>query len=485
MRKLLLTYCWSTGDIGGVGITPGLLKLVKETAPNLDVSIITLHGQVPSDLDLLTPPPETTIHGKSIRPYDFLRGYLLKFYPQARVLPNPFGGCFGSLANPGKVGAAWHKFCRRWGATKLRDFENGTVFAHAASEMARDVLDTFALELFAQLKKAKPHIARSFEDADFVLYNSGTVFNFGRMGKRHLWGESGVPGGSTGLMFAMPLLFARILGIPYGINAHSFDAVDWPVDLVYRPLFKDAQFLYCRDSDSLEYLKQRDMLNANSGYRPDSAFFFRTYDDAWADAFMRKHALEKKSFVCFVPRLAETIGVISGTMSADREKDHLEKIRFFIDNWLKETGMPVVLCPEAGCDVLKLKKIYQGLSPEARKRVVCMNSFWTPEQACSLYKRSRFIVGHMHSIIFSLSAGTPALHIPFSEAGRKAWMMGDLGLDDWLLNIDEVSGGTLVAAALKIHNHYDTSCARVRRAMENVDRLGRQVIGEMLLKGKL
>src|SRR5690606_16187481 len=160
---------------------------------------------------------------------------------------------------------------------KIKAFQEGTVTSFDAEAMADDILDHFALDVYKYLLRDHPETAESFSNAGFVLYNSGMTLNFGRVGMRGL---------ENTLKMALPLLIARILKIPYGINGQSFEAVDWPADLIHRKLFKDAAFVYCRDSDSLNYLQQRGLLNSNSGFRPDSTFFFQQFDDPWADAYM-------------------------------------------------------------------------------------------------------------------------------------------------------------------------------------------------------
>ena len=58
----------------------------------------------------------------------------------------------------------------------------------------------------------------------------------------------------------------------------------------------------------------------------------------------------------------------------------------------------------------------------------------------------------MHSVIMALSLGTPVLMPQFSENGRKVWMLEELGLRDWIFDIDEpATPSALLEAALRIH----------------------------------
>ena len=445
-RHLLIAFSWGTGDLGGIGIVPGLLNLVKKADPGLPTTVMTMQTRASAS-------------------YRFLKDYLPNFMPECQVTPCPRAFL---LKSPG---SAWDAFVGRWGETKLRQFESGAVSAREAGRIARDVLDGLAPDLAEELEREDPEAARAFSEAGFLLYPSGTTLNFGRAGKRVFWTKR----------YWMPLLMAHAFKIPYGIAGQSFDALNWPSDLVYRPLFRDARFVYCRDTDSLAYLRQRDLLNANSGFRPDSTFFFDGRDEAWADAFLQSHGLESGSFMSVVARFAETHGPIAGVL-AKREQGHLDKYRQLIEGWIEKTGMSVLICPEARGEIPHMqKKLYGILSSGARVKCVCMDSFWTPEQACSVYQRSRIVVGHMHTMIFALAVGTPVLHIPYAEAGRKAWMIRDIGLGDWLLDIDDTPAETILESAMAIHQKHDAARKRVRQAKREIERLGLEMMAEVKL----
>jgi polysaccharide pyruvyl transferase WcaK-like protein len=284
------------------------------------------------------------------------------------------------------------------------------------------------------------------------------------------------------LRFGMPLLIARAHGIPYGVNAQSFEALDWPASLVFRPLFRDARFVYCRDPDSLEYLRQQDLLCPRTGWRPDTTFFFNGFDDTWADEFMKKHGLEKGRFITVTIRSAGQKGPLAGTMTAEREEAIMARIRKFIEDWVSRTGQPVVLAPEVKTEIEAAhRNIFTKLSPATQKKCVEMEKFWTTEQAYSLYQRAQIVVSmEMHSVIMALSLGTPVLMPQFSENGRKVWMLEELGLRDWIFDIDEpATSAALLDAALQIHKDPAAAQQRVRSQLPRLKELGVSVIREV------
>ncbi|MCB1224286.1 MAG: polysaccharide pyruvyl transferase family protein [Verrucomicrobiales bacterium] len=455
-RHLLITFPWSTKNIGDIAITPGLLSLIQEAHPGMKAVVITSRD------------PGTDN-------YRELKDYLPRYLPGCETIGYPFKmPPEGQLEEAKPEGAAWRAFVQRWGASKWRGFENGTLSARIAGQMADDLLNRLPLEMLEELKQTNPEAARAFTDAGFVLYTSGTTLNFGRMGVRDFR--------TFTLRYSMPLLMARALGIPYGVNAQSFDALDWPSNLIFGPLFKDARFVYARDPDSLAYLQQQGLLCARSGWRPDTTFFFNGFDNAWADAFMKRHALETGRFITVTVRSANQTGPLAGTMTDEREEAIMSRMRRFIEQWVAKTGLPVVLAPEVKSEVQAAhERIFAKLSPEAQKKTIELAEFWTTEQAYSLYQRAQAVVSmEMHSVIMAVSLGTPVLMPQFSENGRKVWMLEELGLGDWIFDIDEPkSPEAVLAAALKIHADPAAAQARVRAQLPRIRQLGLSVITEV------
>ena len=82
----------------------------------------------------------------------------------------------------------------------------------------------------------------------------------------------------------------------------------------------------------------------------------------------------------------------------------------------------------------------------------------------------------------ALSLGTPVLMPQFAENGRKVWMLEELGLRDWIFDIDEPADSPrLLETALKIHRHPAQAEARVRRQLPHVRQLGLEMVTEIML----
>jgi polysaccharide pyruvyl transferase WcaK-like protein len=429
-KHLLVTYSWSVNNIGDIGITPGLLNMISKEKPDLPVKVMSwLPENDPG--------------------YIKTKAYLEGYKANCEVLPMPFVAADAGGLNKG---TAWQAFEQRWGASKLESFRRGILTTFESEAIVDDILDRYSLELFEELKQHNPDAAAAFSNAGFVYYNSGTTFNFGRLGVKNIWGYT--------LPLAMSLIVARRLGIPYGIGSQSFDALDWPMDLLYKKLFGDAKFVYCRDTDSLNYLAQRGLTNKFSGYRPDSTFFFESFDEPWADDFMQQHGLGNEKFMCVMLRIADSKPVfndpIGGTMTEERKLEQMRKMKILIEDWVKLTGCKVLLCHETRDTVENTRKyLYDILDDETKTQCVYMDSFWSSEQAYSIFKRARIITSmEMHSIIMSINVGTPVIHNPFDECGRKKYMLNDLGLNKWLIDIDSCSDQAMSDVAMDIHHNF-------------------------------
>ena len=213
--------------------------------------------------------------------------------------------------------------------------------------------------------------------------------------------------------------------------------------------FDDAAFVYCRDRDSINYLKQCGYTFRDNDYRPDTTVFFHRADTAFADRFLKENGLEPEKFVTLVLRLPAWIDgkpsdMISHAVCAERLEHQLAELKDFVER-VTAAGSKVLLAHET-LDTLEgglaRKLLWARLSPEAQAKTVYMDRFWTPEEALGVYRRTSVLVSEeMHSMIMAIGNEVPILHCPFAECGRKRQMIRDMGLDDRLVDIDEPGSG--------------------------------------------
>lgn len=454
-KHLFAAYAWGFHHVGDASIMPGLLSLVRQNKPKLPVHLMSYHTEEHEE-------------------YPQIEQYMRQYSANCHVHPNVFRLL---LNEKFPESHAWRRFIERWGWLLLENFEQGRLSDAEYTHIAEDILERLPHEIVADLRRWRPETALAIANAGFVIYNSSTSLSFGRLGSRKLW--------KAILPMMMPMLIARASGVPYGFGPLSFEALDWPIPLLYRKLFGDARFLYGRDSDSLRYLQQHGLLNRHSGVRPDHCFHFSGYDELWAEKFLQQHGLQSKQFVGLMLRIADPMpgsgDPLSKAVSPQRLADHMEKNRQLVEKWIGNTGMKVLICHETTASIRTAREyLWERLSDEARRHCVYVDRLWLPEQARSVYKRMRMFVSmELHSAILALSAGTPVVHHPLQESGRKREMFVDIGLDDWLFDIDRCTADEMISTMFHIHNDYDRAEQRIADLLPGLIQLGQATVAEI------
>lgn len=429
-KHLLVSYAWSINNIGDMGIQGGLFTLLKERSPELAVKLI----------NYLPESDPAYAHYKEVLP---------PYNPKGEVLPMPFFDLIAGdpmpdaaseeIRNAKVKGNAWNALVARHGKLKLEQFRTGTISSFDAEKLIDDLLNRFPLEMMEDLKIHFPDLAEAFENAGFVYYNSGTTLNFGRLGVRRLFGYT--------LPLAMSLIMARALKIPYGIGSQSFDLIEWPMDLLYERLFADAEFVYCRDTDSLNYLKQKKYTFKALDFRPDTTIYFNGGDEEWKKRFFAENGLEEGKFMTVALRISapkpKYHDPTGGSVTPERCRHQMEQMKYLVEEYIRKTGHKVLIAHETR-DTLEDARthLYNILSDEAKASTVYLDYFWTPEQALSAYRASSLLVSiEMHSIIMAIGNGVPFIHAPYVECGRKRQMVRDMELPEFLIDLDDADSG--------------------------------------------
>ena len=121
-----------------------------------------------------------------------------------------------------------------------------------------------------------------------------------------------------------------------------------------------------------------------------------------------------------------------------REYDHAP-LRDAIAAVVRETGFKVLVCPE---DMTQMRvgkqNLIDKLPADIHPNVVWRESFWLTDEALSTYVRSAGLFGlEMHSPIMCVGNGIPAIVGRFEEQTSKGFMWRDIGLGDWLFDMDQ------------------------------------------------
>jgi polysaccharide pyruvyl transferase WcaK-like protein len=307
--------------------------------------------------------------------------------------------------------------------------------------------------LDADGKASNPSLGEAVEWADFLLHGSGPA----------LVGAKDVAA------------FVKHTGKPfgvYGITHGSFLSGD------DNALLAKAKFIFFRDSVSLERAKREGIKSPILEFAPDGAFACDLRDDAKADAFLKSNGLEPGKFLCCLSRLRYTPYWLVRAGATKDEKRHARNaamkehdhkpIRDAIIAVAQQTSLKVLLCPEDSTQMTVGREMFWDKLPaDVKERVVWREKFWLTDEALSTYVRSAGLFGsEMHSPIMAVGNGVPAIVCRFEEQTSKGIMWRDIGLGEWLFDLDKPDEHAgVVPATLSIARDPAAAKAKVAKAM--------------------
>ncbi len=307
-------------------------------------------------------------------------------------------------------------------------------------------------------------IRAAFDECDFLLHGSGPSFVAEKDVAK--WRER------TGKPFG-------IYGITLGKPGQA------TIDLMSA-----AKFVFFRDSVSLGAAKEAGVRSPVMEFGPDGAFAVDLRNDAAAETYLKANGLEEGKFLCCLSRLRYTpYWKVKPNVAFDEKKharneamkehDHAP-IREAIISVVRETPMKVLLCPEDATQMAVGKEmLYDPLPEDVKGRVVWREKYWLTDEAISTYVRSAGIFGsEMHSPIMAVGNGVPAIVCRFMEQTSKGIMWRDIGLGEWLFDLDNEEEIPRVApTVLAMAKDPEGSKARAAKALELVRQRQRETMG--------
>ncbi len=279
--------------------------------------------------------------------------------------------------------------------------------------------------------------------------------------------------------------FCQQNGRPYGLFGQSYfpDMVEGPGAEERIALLNGAAFLYTRETKTLAILKGAGVKTPVLEFGPDGCFGIDVRDDARGLATMKKLGLEERKFITIELRThtpshpgvddkrPQKLNPLHPTpeMIADDER-RAAKYRDLITRWVQKTGNKVLIAPEVEKEMEHNRRfIYDRLPPEIQKQVVNLEYFWNADEAASVFARAHTIVCHEpHSPIIALANGTPIIHTYSEFHSPKCWMFKDIGLPEWLLEMDETPVEKMAETLFAIDSDYAGAQVKVRKAMAYV-----------------
>lgn len=239
--------------------------------------------------------------------------------------------------------------------------------------------------------------------------------------------------------------FSKHTGKPYGVYGITHGSFLSGND---QATLDGARFVFFRDSVSLELARQQGVKSPILEFGPDGAFACDLRNDAAADAFLKANNLEAGQFLCCIPRLRFTPYWTIRDAKKDESRharneamkvsDHAPLLEAIIAV-VRETKLRILICPEDKTQMaIGKEQLYDRLPLDVKPRVVWRPNFWLTDEALSTYRRSAGLFGHeMHSPIMCIGNGIPAIVCRWAEQTSKGIMWRDIGLGEWLFDLDK------------------------------------------------
>ena len=317
-----------------------------------------------------------------------------------------------------------------------------------------------------------PDLAAALDNADLFLYNSGMLMNYGLF--NFDWNGP--------IYNLVPLWRCIERGIPFGIYGQSFDRFAYPSVSLFRPVLDQAAFIFTRETESARYLRENHFACPLVEFGPDGCFGIDTRDDATADAWLARHGLASGQFLVVNIRTNTAVSKDTDTplnpvqpnpeQQAENER-WLHTCATVIIRWVRETGLPVLVAPEAEKEITAAEALLRPLLPgDILKSVVFRDTWWNADEALSTFTRARVAFGvEPHTLIMAMTGGVPVVHARPLRHGRKGWMFRDLGLGDNLFDIDATPAEAVAARVAALHADYPAARAAATAAWQEVRRL--------------
>jgi polysaccharide pyruvyl transferase WcaK-like protein len=273
---------------------------------------------------------------------------------------------------------------------------------------------------------SRDKILEAFEECDFLLHGSGP----------YLVAPDSIE------------KWVQATGKPYGVFGITF-----PPDRAGErevKLLSEAEFVFFRDTVSLEIARDKGVTCPIMEFGPDGAFGVDLRNDPKARQFLATHDLASGEFLCCIPRYRHTPQWVipRKNVAIDEKKHEVNQqwkehdhapLREAITKVVRETSLKVLICPEDETQMaLGKEMIFDKLPSDVLERVVWRQDFWLTDEALSVYVNSAGLFGNeMHSPIMCIGNGVPAIVCRWESQTSKGIMWRDIGLGDWLFDFDQ------------------------------------------------
>lgn len=242
---------------------------------------------------------------------------------------------------------------------------------------------------------------------------------------------------------------AHYLKKPLIIMPQSIGPLRWNWEKsLLRRAYGRAQLIMLRDQISLQLAKEIDLPQDKVHYFPDPAFDYPPADPEVASTLLKRYNFDSNA-----PAMGMTVIPRYGrSVSLQTMNQYYRGLSRFLETFHNETGINVYLFNQVSGptifddDNVGAQKLLEYL--KGRPWLTYVNEALSPGTLKACYGfMDLFLATRMHSGIFSLGMGVPVLFIGYHTKARG--MMQSLGLEEWVVDLENVSYELLLEKALR------------------------------------
>mgnify|MGYP005778171477 CR=1 FL=1 len=258
------------------------------------------------------------------------------------------------------------------------------------------------------------------------------------------------------------LRLAQHLNIPVYILPNSFGPFEGPfVKPIVRNILKKSEVVTARETIS------KDVINAQLGIDvnvyPDLAFYLKKNDFLTKEVVCKRYCLpSSKQLVAITVRPYRFPDSQNPQLAY---QNYIQSIVVF-STWLfQHDYIPVFIVHTLAVNAHENDEAcIQEITKHLQKNTYCAIS--DPNLNCqdlkAIYAACDFTVGtRFHSVIFSLSEYTPSIAIAY-VGNKTQGIMHDIGLDDYVLSIQNISSERLISIFKSLTKNKDSVLKKVR-----------------------
>lgn len=338
-------------------------------------------------------------------------------------------------------------------------FGKGTLFGFGAlgfSCLAALLYRLLGLKIFSLLPHRFSKLLKAYDEADIVISSAGNfLYSSGRFGFAFL-------------LNSFVLIYALLLGKPLyalpqtlGPIKHRWEG--WLLGWIARRM----RWLFVRDPISMRLLESVRGWHERCRLVPDVAFLFAGGEQAEGQALLAKAGAQP-----YAPRLGVTlINWQAQNVQFKRQAAYETAVATAIRTFIHKTNGQAILFSQvrgptlAEDDRVPARRVHAMLADLNNQVVLIEEANVTADSLKAAYGLMDIFMGtRLHSNIFALAAGTPAVMLQYQYKTRG--VVETMDLTEWVIDINDVNEEKLSEKLLKLWNERAAAKKKIEEAVK-------------------